>query len=156
MALTGLRRRLSVPSALALVCAVTVLAGTGLAERALQQGTDRYFRLGALAPVSGPFDLSGFEAAAADDKVVRSSLYLAYFTTAWNRVYGLYDTPDQAFRAPYDETVEALFDGNHTGADLADALPPKAKELFAPEFLERVRHPTGELRRRRRALGHHL
>ncbi|MEU8697820.1 hypothetical protein AB0C61_09030 [Streptomyces sp. NPDC048680] len=125
---------------------------TMVVGRALQQGTDRYFRLGALAPVSGPFDLSGFEAAAADDKVARSSLYLAYFVTAWNRVYGLYDTPNQAFRAPYDKTVEGLFDGNHTGAELADALPPTAKELFTPEFLQKVRHPTGVLRRRLRAL----
>ncbi|MFD9902798.1 hypothetical protein [Streptomyces sp. NPDC059063] len=38
--------------------------------RALQQeGADRSFRLGALAPVGGPFHLSAFEADAADDKI---------------------------------------------------------------------------------------
>ncbi|WP_433544322.1 lipase family protein (plasmid) [Streptomyces sp. CA-294286] len=41
---------------------------TMLVGRALQQeGADRYFRLGALAPVSGPYNLSAFEAAAAND-----------------------------------------------------------------------------------------
>ena len=120
---------------------------TMLVGRALQQGVDPYFRPGALAPVAGPFDLSGFEAAAADDKVVRSSLYLAYFATAWNRMYGLYGTPAQAFRAPYDKTVEKLFDGNHQASELAAALPGTSKQLFTEEFLQKVRHPTGDLRR---------
>ncbi|MFH8753280.1 hypothetical protein ACH4GK_39715 [Streptomyces rimosus] len=125
---------------------------TMMVGRALQQEADPYFRLGALAPVAGPFDLSAFEAAAADDKVVRSSLYLAYFATAWNRLYGLYDTPGQAFRAPYDKMVESLFDGDHKASEIAAALPATSKDLFTPEFLDTVRHPTGKLRQRMNAL----
>nr|WP_312024648.1 hypothetical protein [Streptomyces sp. WAC 06783] len=125
---------------------------TMMVGRALQEGVDPYFRLGALAPVAGPFDLSAFEAAAADDKVVRSSLYLAYFATAWNRLYGLYDTPGQAFRAPYDKMVESLFDGDHKASEIAAALPATSKDLFTPEFLDKVRHPTGKLRQRMNAL----
>ncbi|WP_310723585.1 hypothetical protein [Streptomyces sp. N2A] len=121
---------------------------TMLFGRALQQGVDLYFRPGALAPIAGPFDLSGFEAAAADDKVERSSLYLAYFTTAWNRMYGLYGAPNQAFRAPYDKTVETLFDGDHEASQLVAALPKTSKRLFTEEFLQKVRHPTGDLRRK--------
>ncbi|MFD7549366.1 hypothetical protein [Streptomyces sp. NPDC059816] len=125
---------------------------TMMLGRALHRGADRYFRPGALAPVGGPFDLSGFEAAAADDRVVRSSLYLAYFATAWQRMYGLYDTPSEVFRAPYDTVVETLFDGHHRSSEVAAALPATSKELFTPEFLDRVRHPTGELRQQLRAL----
>ncbi len=125
---------------------------TMMVGRALQQGTDPYFRPAALAPISGPFHLSRFEADAADDKVARSSLYLAYFATAWHRMYGLYDAPDQVFRAPYDKTVESLFDGHHTGSQIAGALPQTSKELFTEEFLQKVRNPTGELRRRLKAL----
>ncbi|WP_369382728.1 hypothetical protein [Streptomyces sp. cg36] len=121
---------------------------TMLVGRALQQGVDPYFRPGALAPIAGPFDLSGFEAAAAADKVARSSLYLAYFTTAWNRMYGLYDNPGQAFRAPYDKMVETLFDGDHQAAQIAAALPQTSKDLFTAEFLQRVQHPTGVLRQK--------
>ncbi|MFE9368844.1 hypothetical protein ACFYM2_03515 [Streptomyces sp. NPDC006711] len=41
---------------------------TMMVGRALdQEKADRYFRLGALAPVSCPFDLSAFEAAANDE-----------------------------------------------------------------------------------------
>ncbi|MFF2026115.1 hypothetical protein ACFVW2_30515 [Streptomyces sp. NPDC058171] len=125
---------------------------TMMLGRALHRGADRYFRPGALAPVGGPFDLSGFEAAAADDRVVRSSLYLAYFATAWQRMYGLYGTPSEVFRAPYDTVVETLFDGHHRSSEVAAALPATSRELFTPEFLDRIRHPTGELRRQLRAL----
>ncbi|WJV44176.1 lipase family protein [Streptomyces flavofungini] len=125
---------------------------TMMLGRALQQGSDPYFRLGALAPIAGPFDLTGFEAAAANDGIERSSLYLAYFATAWNRMYGLYATPKDAFRAPYDKTVEKLFDGNHTGAEIAAALPKTSKELFTANFLDKIRNPTGELRRKLRVL----
>ncbi len=125
---------------------------TMMLGRALQRGTDPYFRLGALAPIAGPFDLTGFEAAAADDGIARSSLYLAYFATAWNRMYGLYATPKDAFRAPYDKTVESLFDGNHTGEEIGAALPRTSKELFTADFLDKIRNPTGELRRNLRVL----
>ncbi|HEY3482261.1 MAG TPA: hypothetical protein VGL02_25480, partial [Streptomyces sp.] len=125
---------------------------TMLLGRALQQGVDPYFRPGALDPVSGPYDLSAVEAAAAADKVAKPSLYLAYFTTAWNRMYGLYDTTDQAFRAPYDKTVNSLFDGNHEGAELAAALPASSKDLFTEKFLQQVRHPSGILRQKLRVM----
>ncbi|MFD8542709.1 hypothetical protein [Streptomyces sp. NPDC059649] len=121
---------------------------TMLVGKALQQGVDPYFRPGVLAPVAGPFDLSGFEAAAADDRGERSSLYLAYFATAWNRMYRLYGAPNQAFRAPYDKTVQTLFDGDHKASELAAALPKTSKQLFTAEFLQRVRHPAGDLRRK--------
>ncbi|NBE52076.1 hypothetical protein GUY60_11705 [Streptomyces sp. YC537] len=125
---------------------------TMMVGRALQEGDDPYFRLGALAPVAGPFDLSGFEADAADDKLAKSSLYLAYFVTAWNRMYGLYDAPEDAFRAPYAQEVETLFDGDHTGEQIAAALPGTSAELFTEEFLDQVRHPTGVLRQKLKAL----
>ncbi|MCP9960118.1 alpha/beta hydrolase family protein [Streptomyces sudanensis] len=121
--------------------------------RALQRkGGAPHFRLGALAPVSGPFHVSAFEAAAADDAVAHSSLYLAYFVTAWNRMYGLYDTPSEAFRAPYDQRIEELFDGNHTARELMAALPATSKELFTAAFLERIRNPDGVLARELRRL----
>ncbi|QKW10642.1 hypothetical protein HUT18_04400 [Streptomyces sp. NA04227] len=119
---------------------------TMLVGRALHDGVDPYFRPAALAPIAGPFDLSGFEAAAADDKVARSSLYLAYFSTAWNRLYGLYEKPDEAFRAPYGKEIETLFDGNHKAPQIAAALPKTSKDLFTEDFLRKIRTPTGELR----------
>ncbi|HZF87853.1 hypothetical protein [Streptomyces sp.] len=121
---------------------------TMMLGRALQRGMDPYFRVGALAPIAGPFDLSGFEAGAAADEVANAPLYLAYFTTAWQKMYGLYDEPGEAFRAPYDQVVEGLFDGHHTPGQIAAALPRTSRELFTEAFLERMRNPSGELRQR--------
>ncbi|MGN5635117.1 hypothetical protein [Streptomyces sp. AC154] len=128
---------------------------TMLVGRALQdEGADRYFRLGALAPVSGPFDLSAFEAAAADDRIEKSGLYLAYFATAWNKTYGLYRSPSDVFLSPYDETVEGLFDGYHTTDELVGKLPSKASDLFTKDFLDKIRHPSGVLKERLRPMNH--
>jgi hypothetical protein len=73
------------------------------------------------------------------------SAYLAYFAVAWNRLHHLYDTPQQAFRAPYDRTVPELLDGNHSGDSVLAALPGTPAELFTPEFLNLLRNPTGPL-----------
>ena len=119
---------------------------TMMVGRALQQeNADRYFRLGALAPVSGPFDLSVFEAAAANGEIDHSGLYLAYFATAWNKMYGLYGSPGEAFRYPYDQKVEGLFDGNTTQKQIAEALPCTSEDLFTEDFLNKVREPSGVL-----------
>ncbi|GHH43482.1 hypothetical protein GCM10018773_29590 [Streptomyces candidus] len=122
---------------------------TMLVGRALQQeGADRYFRLGALAPVGGPYNLSAFEAAAADDKMDKSAIYLAYFVTAWNKMYGLYTSPAEAFRSPYDSSVESLFDGHHTTDEILGALPAASKDLFTEDFLSKIRKPDGVLKDR--------
>ncbi|MER5302490.1 hypothetical protein ABT039_23915 [Streptomyces lasiicapitis] len=127
---------------------------TMMVGRALQrEGADRYFRLGALAPVSGPFHLTAFEADAANDKIEKSGLYLAYFATAWNKMYGgLYDSPSDAFRAPYDQKVERLFDGHHTTEQIAGALPPASRDLFTEDFLNKIRKPAGIIKDRLRPL----
>lgn len=120
---------------------------TMLVGRALQQkGTDRYFRLGALAPVSGPYNLSAFVAAAADNKIDKSAVYLAYFTTAWNKMYGLYNSPGDAFQDPYDKQIESLFDGHHKADTILGALPEAPRNLFTEDFLNKIRKPDGVLK----------
>ncbi|MFF5973451.1 alpha/beta hydrolase family protein [Streptomyces sp. NPDC012769] len=126
---------------------------TMLVGRALQQeDADRYFRLGALAPIGGPFNLSAFEAAAADDKIAKASLYLAYFATAWKKMYGLYTAPGDVYRSPYDSKVEGLFDGHHTPGQIAGELPPESRHLFTEDFLDKIRKPDGVLKDRLRPM----
>ncbi|MGK3982405.1 hypothetical protein WME99_05175 [Sorangium sp. So ce136] len=113
--------------------------------RALQGGADAEMSVGALAPISAPYDVSGTLETAVTSGIEHVAPYVAYLTIAWHRVHHLYDAPSDAFRAPYDETVEALFDGHHTGEQIFDALPATLEELFTPQFLETLRHPTGTL-----------
>jgi len=117
--------------------------------RALQSGADRHFRLTSLAPVSGPYDGQHAEAPAGlvDHTLAPKSTvyYFGYWLTAMNRLHHLYDDPSELFLAPYDKTVEALFDGTHTDAEVFASLPDTPKQLLTPRAIEWALHPTGGL-----------
>lgn len=116
--------------------------------KALSQGGDAHFRLKALAPVSGPYDLAGQEVPALFDGRVNDTsgvLYMSYWLTAQNRLHPLYKEPGEAFRAPYARIVDRLLDGNHTEEEILGALPGKVKDLLTPGFYQRLQHPRGAL-----------
>lgn len=116
--------------------------------RELARGADRRFRLRALAPVAGPYDLQGAEIPALlDGRVndISGVFYMAYFLTAQNRLHPVYTDPAEAFRQPYAGYVEQLFDTRHTEEDIVPRLPGSVKELLTDEFYDRLSHPTGGL-----------
>ncbi|WP_328313176.1 alpha/beta hydrolase [Streptomyces sp. NBC_00442] len=116
--------------------------------RALSQGADAHFRLKALAPVSGPYDIAGQEVPALFDGRVNDTsgvLYMAYWLTAQNRLRPLYANTADAFREPYAAVVEGLLDTRHTTEEVLTALPGTVKEMLTPEFYERLQHPRGAL-----------
>ncbi|MDX6361395.1 MAG: hypothetical protein QOC85_398 [Streptomyces sp.] len=116
--------------------------------RALEEGADRHFRLKALAPVSGPHDLAGVEFPALFDGRVNDTngvLYIGYWLVAQNRLHPLYKDPADAFRAPYADRVEGLYDGTREEEDIVRALPASLKELLTPAYYEKLRHPEGAL-----------
>ncbi|MEU7244954.1 alpha/beta hydrolase family protein [Streptomyces sparsogenes] len=122
-------------------------AALGLA-RALESGEDRRFRLGALAPVSGAYDFGGAELPAllAGELEPKSSvLYAAYTLVAFNRLHHLYDSPGEVFQAPYADTIEALFDGTHTGPELMAGTPATLGELLTGPGRELLADPTGPM-----------
>lgn len=124
--------------------------------RQLHSGADSYLRLGALAPISGTYDLR--RAQLPETMRARSSLdprvsafNLAYATVSWNRLHHLYATPSDVFRAPYDTTVEQLFDGSRDESEIFPQLPAGPEQLMTPGYLRRLKHPSGALLRAIRA-----
>jgi hypothetical protein len=118
--------------------------------RALEDRAGSPVRLGALAPVSGPYDLTGAEVPGILDGQVDPAMaaYLASYTlTAWNPIYHLYGKAADAFRGAYARTVPRLFDGSHSDSGIAAALPSSLADLLTPWFLYRLRHPSGALLR---------
>ncbi|MFG2532449.1 lipase [Streptomyces sp. NPDC048516] len=116
--------------------------------RALEAREDHWFRLGALAPVSGAYDFGGTELPALlEGRMEPKSgvLYAAYTLVAFNRLHHVYDSPGEVFRAPYAGTVEALFDGAHTGEQLMRGTPGTLDELLTEHGRELLAHPTGPL-----------
>jgi hypothetical protein len=117
--------------------------------RALQSGADPRLRLGALAPISGPYDVQHAELPGllvnGEVAPVDGAFYLAYWTVAMNRLHHFYDKPSEVFKAPYDQTTEGLFDGNHDENAIFPAIAPSPHELFTDAYLQRLLHPAGGL-----------
>ncbi|RZS37914.1 hypothetical protein EV193_105474 [Herbihabitans rhizosphaerae] len=116
--------------------------------RELRRGADRFWRLGALAPVAGPYDIIGAQTPAMLDGQVegRPTAYtLAYYTVAANRRLHLWDSPSEAFQAPYAAKVESWFDGDHPTDQIIAQLPDDPMALFTPKYQQLLRQPTGKL-----------
>lgn len=114
--------------------------------RELHSGAVEGFGLAATAAVSGAYAVQEVQAPAALDGRVQGRsavLYLGYWMTAMNRIYHLYDDPAQAFRAPYAQRIETLFDGHHDLLAVSSGLPRTPEELLTPQYLELARNPTG-------------
>ena len=123
--------------------------------RALQDGADPWFRIGALAPISGPYDLPGAEVPAiVDGDLVRlnpdpqlgakySVLYAAFGLVAINRVHHVYSSPGQVFQAPYAGTIEALLNGDHTERSWWQVPPAQLGDLLTPRGFAMLRQPPG-------------
>jgi hypothetical protein len=113
--------------------------------RALQNGAGGWFRLAALAPVSGAYSWQHIELPALLSGKLNptwSVAYTAYFVVTWNRLHRFYDSPGQVFKDP---GVARLFDGLHTGRDILMGLPRTVDALLTPHGFAVLRHPTGQL-----------
>ncbi|MFJ5547604.1 alpha/beta hydrolase [Streptomyces sp. NPDC093225] len=107
------------------------------------------FRLRALAPIAGPYDIAGEQVPALFDGRVdphSGVFYLSYFLTAQNRLHPLYKSPSDVFKAPYASFVEDLFDGRHQEEAVLAALPADAGRLLTPAWAAKLRHPHGVLK----------
>lgn len=116
--------------------------------KALQGGADRHFGLRALAPVSGPYDIEHAETPALFDGRVNDTsglFYMTYFLTAQNRLHPLWKDPSEAFREPYADIVDDLFDTHHYEEEIIPALPATLKELLTDDYYRKVQHPAGAL-----------
>ncbi|MEV5572340.1 hypothetical protein AB0L06_20030 [Spirillospora sp. NPDC052269] len=118
----------------------------GLA-RTLQDGTDRHFRVKAVAPISGGYDFAGAELPALLDGELdakSSALYAAYLLTSWQRIHGgIYRTPSEIFQAPYADRVEKYFDSTTPGPVMFQGMPNRLADLLTPRGWALLRNPSG-------------
>ncbi|CUU57383.1 hypothetical protein Ga0074812_11243 [Parafrankia irregularis] len=113
--------------------------------RALHDGADPWFRLGALAPISGGYDFQNAQIPAMLDGELHpkfSVAYTAYLLVAYNRLHHIYDTPAAMFQPPYVDVAE-LFDGTHQGLEVLNGLPDTLADLLTPQGFALLAHPTG-------------
>lgn len=123
-------------------------AAMGFAH-AIQQGqAGTYWRLGAVAPMSGPYNVRTAEIPALLSNSLNPEsevLYISFWTVAMNRIYHFYANPAEVFQQPYASIVEGLYDGDHSEQDILSALPSNPAALLTPQYTARLQHPTGAL-----------
>jgi hypothetical protein len=130
---------------------VTGFSQGGAAAMALGRALQPSGRLVALAPVSGPYDVEhaeipvGLHGNQLSPQEV--TFYLGYWVTSMNRLHHFYSTPSEVFNKPFSDTIETLFDGDHSAQQIAAGLPATPQELLKPEFIARLDHPEGALAR---------
>jgi hypothetical protein len=83
-----------------------------------------------LAKISFPFALKG--------QAPAHSLYLAYMVWAYCAVYG--HSIESVIAEPYAAKLPELFDGEHDGEAIEQALPAKPREMFQQAFLDEYDH----------------
>lgn len=117
--------------------------------KALRSGADPRLRLAGVATISGPFDVqyaeipAGLATRTLDQP--DTSFYLAYATVSMNRLFHIYRDPSEVFKAPYDKTVESLFDGTHEEPSIFRALPPNPDDLLTESYRQQLLDPHGQL-----------
>lgn len=109
------------------------------AQRALQTTPVDPFTLIASAPMAGAYDLSGelFDFVLNGDPFP-NPYYLPFTILSYDRIYDLYDEPEEYFVEPYDSTLPRLFDGTRSGQDINESLPDTPLDIFQPDVREAI------------------
>lgn len=120
-------------------------AALGLA-RALRSGADAFFRVGAIAPISGAYDFRRAELPALlrgdlDEKA--SVIYASLLLVSYNRLHHVYDRPADVFQPLYANTIEGLLDGSHTPTEVLRGTPENIDGLLTGAGRALVERPTG-------------
>ncbi|WP_144413711.1 hypothetical protein [Kiritimatiella glycovorans] len=105
-------------------------------QRELETRHGDEFSLTASAPMAGPHDLSGVMAdLMLGPQPSPDPGYSAYLLLGYNGVYRWFDDLSDVLVPPYDVTLPAVLDGEHTAAQVNAEMPDIPREIFRPEFI---------------------
>lgn len=107
-------------------------------HRAIEQQFATEFTVTASAPCSGPYDVSGVQAQVMVDTVpYPAPYYLPYVVLAYGSVYpGLFNSPSDVFKAPWDTLLPPLFDGTHGSGDVDAVMPSVPSTVLQDSVLQ--------------------
>lgn len=83
------------------------------------------FDIKAVAPASGPYNMSGSQAAVLlSNQPYSNPGYVCYLLFAYNRVYGnIFNNYSDILKSPYDQTIPSYFNGNFPMDSVNNQLP---------------------------------
>ncbi len=106
-----------------------------LTQKVLEEEYASVFKLTAVAPLSGPYDLLGTIDSAFQIGNYSSPAYAAYFLSTYNDIYG-WNRLDDIFNPSYTSIIPQLFDGNNSWGEVIGHLPVTFPELVNIAFIE--------------------
>jgi len=112
---------------------------TLVTQRAIEAEYSQEFNLTAVAPMAGAYDLYGMMQTLFQTGQYNHTAYIAYILTAYNNIYE-WDRASDFFNAPYSSTVQSLFDGSKTYAEVLNQLPSTFYALMDSTFVNNVRN----------------
>lgn len=108
-----------------------------ITQKAIEENYSAEFNLTAVAPLSGPYNLSGMVDSIFVSESYTSPAYIAYFLTAYNNIYG-WNRLSDFFISPYDDLMPSLFHGDNSWGEIVNQLPSTFSELVKPSFVSSV------------------
>lgn len=98
----------------------------------------------AAAPASGPYNLSGSQAAVlTSDQPYSNPAYVFYLIMGLNQVYGnIYNSPSDIFKAPYDTLIPPYFNGNYPIDSINAKLPLKLSDFMQDTVLANFKNDS--------------
>ncbi len=109
-------------------------------HKEIQENYANEFTVTASYPMAGPYDLSGYQAEPFQNSLpYASKFYLPYLLLAYNEVYGLYDSPSDFLKPPYDQILPPMFDGLHGSGEINTQIPDIPSEIVRDDLLENYR-----------------
>ncbi|MDC0304200.1 T9SS type A sorting domain-containing protein, partial [Flavobacteriales bacterium] len=105
-------------------------------HRMIQEELAGEFAVTASAPGSGPYDMAGSQLDMVSSfEPYAQPGYLPYLIQSYQHVYGnLYDSIQQIYVPPYDQTLPPLLDGNYYMGELNSAMPSVPRLIFQQEY----------------------
>ncbi|MFA6241165.1 MAG: lipase family protein [Candidatus Hydrogenedentales bacterium] len=108
---------------------------TAATQRALEAMNDPRFQVVASAPSSGTYNLADLIFPfALEGKSSAHSLYLAFMVRAYSAIYQ--QPIESVIKEEYAVLLPVLYDGEHDGGPIMEALPRNPRDMFQKTFLD--------------------
>lgn len=109
---------------------------TMAAFKMLEEELAAEFTVTAVAPMSGPYDISGVQAGTiTSGQAYESPSYLPYVILGYQEAYGdIYVNLSDVFRAPYDSLIPIWYDGTRSTGYIDSRLPAVISDMITPAY----------------------
>jgi len=104
-----------------------------LTQKKIEESYQGQLSITAVAPLSGPYDLSGMFEMIFGGGSYSNPAYIAYFLTAYNDIYQ-WDCLNTFFKSPYASMMPDLFNGSKSWGQIVNQLPSELNDLMHDDF----------------------